>query len=223
MIPLRDDQPSYSFPFVTLAIIVVNVLVFLFEFSMPARSLNLFIMRHGVVPDRLELIDLVTSMFLHGGWLHLIGNMWFLWIYGDNVEDELGHGKFVLFYLLCGIAAGLVHILVNPYSNVPTVGASGAIAGVMGAYVVKFPKARIVTLVPIFIFLTTMEIPAYVMLLYWFAIQFFSGIGSIGYSNISGGGVAWFAHVGGFVAGAALVFLLGKRQPRFARYPGDSR
>ncbi len=223
MIPLRDDQPSYSFPFVTLAIIVVNVLVFLFEFSLPARSLNLFIMRHGVVPDRLELIDLITSMFLHGGWLHLIGNMWFLWIYGDNVEDELGHGKFVLFYLLCGVAAGLVHILVNPYSNVPTVGASGAIAGVMGAYVVKFPKARIVTLVPIFIFLTTMEIPAYAMLLYWFAIQFFSGIGSIGYSNISGGGVAWFAHVGGFVAGAALVFLLGKRQPRFARYPGDSR
>ena len=124
-------------------------------------------------------------MFLHGGWMHLIGNMWFLWIYGDNVEDVLGHGKYLLFYLLCGIAAGLVHVMLDPYSRVPTLGASGAIAGVMGAYMVKFPHSRIITLVPIFIFFTTMEIPALIMLLYWFALQIFSGVGSIGYSNVS--------------------------------------
>jgi hypothetical protein len=153
--------------------------------------------------------------------MHLIGNMWFLWIFGDNVEDVLGHGKFLLFYLLCGIAAALVHILLNPYSRVPTVGASGAIAGVMGAYLVKFPRSRVLTLVPIFVFLTTIEIPAALMLLYWFGIQLFSGVGSIGYSNISRGGVAWFAHVGGFIAGIVLVYLMGTRE-RF-RYRSDLR
>ncbi len=221
MIPLRDTQPSNSFPAVTLVIIVINVLVFLFQVSLEPHYLNYFIARYGVVPDRFELTDLVTSMFLHGGWMHLIGNMWFLWIYGDNVEDVLGHGKFVLFYLLCGVAAAMVHVLLNPYSRIPTVGASGAIAGVMGAYMVKFPRSRILTLVPIFIFLTTIEIPAFVMLLYWFAIQIFSGIGSIGFSNISGGGVAWFAHVGGFVAGIALIYAMRTRE-RF-RYRSDLR
>jgi membrane associated rhomboid family serine protease len=155
-------------------------------------------------------------MFLHGGWLHLIGNMWFLWIFGDNVEDILGRAKYLLFYLLCGIAAALVHIVFNPVSRLPTIGASGAIAGVMGAYMVKFPRSRIVTLIFLFVFLTTVEIPAYVILLYWFVIQFFSGVGTVGHSHLSQGGVAWFAHVGGFVAGILLVYLLHPRE-RFRR------
>ena len=147
-------------------------------------------------------------MFLHGGWLHLIGNMWFLWIFGDNIEDILGHAKYLLFYLLCGVAAALVHVAFNGDSRLPTIGASGAIAGVMGAYLLKFRHSRIVTLVPIFFFLTTMEIPAVYILIYWFAVQLISGFGSIGYSQLSQGGVAWFAHVGGFVAGMLLILLM---------------
>jgi membrane associated rhomboid family serine protease len=212
MIPLRDTQPSSSTPVVTLVLIAMNVMIFLYQVSLDAWSLNHFISHYGVVPDRFQYSDVITSMFLHGGWMHLIGNMWFLWIFGDNVEDVLGHAKFLLFYLLCGIAAAMVHVLLNPYSRVPTVGASGAIAGVMGAYMIKFPHSRILTLVPIFIFITTLEIPALLMLLYWFAIQIFSGVGSVGYSQVSRGGVAWFAHVGGFVAGIALVYLLGTRE-----------
>jgi len=212
MIPLRDTQPSYSTPFVTIAIIVANVMVFLHQVSLEPYELNHFIARYAIVPDRFQYIDLLSSAFMHGGWMHLIGNMWFLWIYGDNVEDVLGHGKYLAFYLLCAIAAGLVHVMLAPYSRVPTLGASGAIAGVMGAYLIKFPHSRIITLVPIFIFFTTMEIPAVIMLLYWFVLQVFSGVGSIGYSNVSGGGVAWFAHVGGFVAGMMLIYLMGTRE-----------
>jgi membrane associated rhomboid family serine protease len=221
MIPLRDTQPSSTTPYVTVAIIVVNVLVFLHQVSLDPYELNHFIARYAIVPDRFQFSDMITSMFMHGGWMHLIGNMWFLWIYGDNVEDVVGHGKFVLFYLLCGIAASAVHVMISPYSRIPTLGASGAIAGVMGAYLVKFPHSRIITLVPVFVFLTTMEIPAVFMLLYWFVIQIFSGVGSIGYSNVSsqGGGVAWFAHIGGFLAGIVLVYVLGTRE-RF-RYRRD--
>ncbi len=218
MIPLRDSQPSYSKPVVTGWLIFINCLVFLFQLSLDPFSLNHFIASFGIVPARLHLDSLVTSMFLHGGWLHLIGNMWFLWIYGDNVEDLLGHGKYLLFYLLCGVAAGLVHVVFNPYSRVPTIGASGAIAGVMGAYMLKFPHSRIVTLVPIFFFLTTIEVPASLILVYWFFVQFFSGLGSIGYSHLSQGGVAWFAHVGGFLAGMVLVSVLGPRD-RYRRRP----
>jgi membrane associated rhomboid family serine protease len=210
MIPLRDSQPSYSTPYVTIALIVTNVMVFLYTVSLDPFSRNHFILEYGMIPARLQLIDLFTSMFLHGGWLHLIGNMWFLWIYGDNVEDVLGHGKYLLFYILCGLAASLGQYVLNMDSRVPTVGASGAIAGVMGAYLVKFPHARIVTLVPVFIFFTTFEIPAVLILVYWFVIQFFSGVGSIATSQASQGGVAWFAHVAGFLAGAALVLLMGK-------------
>jgi membrane associated rhomboid family serine protease len=218
MIPLRDTQPSYSTPFVTIAIIVANIMVFLHQVSLDPYELNHFIARYAIVPDRFQYSDLLTSAFMHGGWMHLIGNMWFLWIYGDNVEDVLGHAKYFLFYLLCAIAAGLVHVMLAPYSRVPTLGASGAIAGVMGAYLIKFPHSRIITLVPIFIFFTTFEIPAVVMLLYWFALQIFSGVGSIGYSNVSkGGGVAWFAHVGGFVAGMMLIYVLGTRERFRAR------
>lgn len=212
MIPLRDTEPSSSFPFVTIGFIVMNVAVFLHQIGLSQWETNHFIATYGIIPDRLQYQDLLTSMFLHGGWLHLIGNCWFLWIFGDNVEDVLGHGKYFVFYLLAGLAAGLVHVLLNPYSRIPTVGASGAIAGVMGAYLVKFPHSRILTLVPIFIFFTTLEIPAMLMLLYWFAIQIFSGVGSIGFSQISGGGVAWFAHVGGFIAGIVLIYVLGTRE-----------
>ncbi len=212
MIPLRDTQPSYSPPIVTVILISLNILVFLFQISLDPFERNYFIATYGIIPDRLNYISVFTSMFLHGGWLHLIGNMWFLWIYGDNVEDVLGHGKFALFYVLCGLAAAIVHILVNSDSRVPTIGASGAIAGVMGAYLLKFPHSKIVTLIPIFIFFTTVEVPAVFMLLYWFVIQIFSGVGSVGYSNVARGGVAWFAHIGGFLAGMLLVHLLGSHE-----------
>jgi membrane associated rhomboid family serine protease len=212
MIPLRDTQPSYSQPLVTIGIIVANALMFLYQISLPDYELNNFIAQYGIVPDRFHYSALLTSMFLHGGWLHIIGNMWFLWIFGDNVEDILGHGKYLVFYLLCGIAAALTHVVLNADSRVPTIGASGAIAGVMGAYMVKFPHARVLTLIPIFIFFTTIEIPAVLMLAYWFLLQVFSGFGSVGYSNVSRGGVAWFAHVGGFLTGILLVNLMAPRE-----------
>lgn len=219
MIPLRDTQPSYVFPFVTVAIIAMNVLVFLYEFSLDRYELNHFISVYGLIPARFQWFDVLTSIFLHGGWMHLIGNMWFLWIYGDNIEDILGHIPYVVFYLLCGIAATMVHVLFNGDSRLPTVGASGAIAGVMGAYMVKFPHSRITTLVPVFVFITTMEIPAFVILIYWFVIQFFSGFGEIGHSHLSQGGVAWFAHIGGFLAGIVLIFLMPAKE-RFRHNPG---
>jgi membrane associated rhomboid family serine protease len=212
MIPLRDTQPSSSPPIVTVLIISLNILVFLYQISLNEYESNYLISRYGLIPDQLHYSALLTSMFLHGGFMHLIGNMWFLWIFGDNVEDVLGHAKYLLFYLLCGVAAALVHVALNSDSRLPTIGASGAIAGVMGAYVVKFPHSRILTLVFIFIFLTTVEVPAAFMLIYWFVIQLFSGVGSIGYSNVSRGGTAWFAHVGGFVAGVILVNLMGTRE-----------
>jgi len=212
MFPLRDTQPSYSRPVVTVFLIVFNILVFLFEVSLDPYSRNAFIAEYGLIPDRFQASAVLTSMFLHGGWFHVLGNMWFLWIFGDNIEDILGHAKYLLFYLLCGAAAALTHVFFNHFSRVPTVGASGAIAGVMGAYMVKFPRSRIVTLVFIFIFVTTIDVPAVVMLLYWFALQVFSGVGSIADSHVSQGGTAWFAHVGGFVAGILLIHLLGTRE-----------
>jgi len=216
MIPLRDSQPSYSTPFVTAGLIGANVLVFLYQLTLDPYTLNHLVAAYGVVPARLELSTLVTSMFLHGGWLHLIGNMWFLWIYGDNVEDILGPAKYLFFYLACGVAAALVHVALNPDSRIPTIGASGAISGVMGAYMVKFPHSRIVTLVPVFFFLTLIEIPASIILVYWFVIQIFSGVGSLAYSSASQGGVAWFAHAGGFLAGMLLIGALRPR-PRYRR------
>jgi membrane associated rhomboid family serine protease len=155
-------------------------------------------------------------MFLHGGWMHIIGNMWFLWIFGDNVEEALGHVKYFAFYILCGLAAAMMQVFFNADSRLPMVGASGAIAGVMGAYLVKFPQSRIVTLIFVFIFFTTVEVPAVLMLLYWFFIQLFSGVGTIGYSHLSQGGTAWFAHVGGFIAGIILVVVMGTR-PKYLR------
>jgi membrane associated rhomboid family serine protease len=212
MFPLRDAQPSYSKPLVTIAIIVVNVAIFIYEWLLDPYSRNHFITMYGLVPDQFRISALVTSMFLHGGWMHVLGNMWFLWVFGDNIEDVLGHGKYVLFYLLCGIAAAMGQVMVNPESRIPMVGASGAIAGVMGAYLIKFPHARILTLAFIFFFITTFEVPAVLMLAYWFVIQLFSGVGSIAQSQASQGGVAWFAHVGGFLAGLILIKIMGTRQ-----------
>jgi membrane associated rhomboid family serine protease len=217
MFPLKDTQPSYSRPVVTIALIAVNLLVFLYELGLDDFTRNYLIEIYGLEPANLHLHSLVTSMFLHGSIMHVAGNMWFLWVFGDNIEDVLGHGKYLLFYLLCGVAAALAHIMFNPDSTLPTVGASGAIAGVMGAYVVKFPRARILTLVFFLIFITTVEVPAVVMLVYWFAIQLFSGIGSVARTHLTqGGGVAWFAHVGGFIAGIVLIKVMGTSE-RFSR------
>jgi membrane associated rhomboid family serine protease len=213
MIPLRSSEPHYSTPTVTLTIIAVNVAVFLYELSlgMSSYSLNRFILHYGIVPDRFHYSSILTSMFIHGGFLHIAGNMWFLWVFGRGVEDLLGHAKYLFLYFACGIAAALLFVLVNSNSTAPTIGASGAIAGVMGAYLIKFPRAHIVTLVFIVIFITTVDIPAFFLLLYWFAIQFFSGVGSVG-DSASSGGVAWFAHVGGFIAGMLLVMLMPTQQ-----------
>jgi membrane associated rhomboid family serine protease len=213
MFPLRDTQPSYSRPVITVIVIVINLLVFLREFSLDDYSLNAFIAMYGLTPAHFHIENMFTSMFVHGGWMHVLGNMWFLWIFGDNVEDILGHGKFVVFYLLCGMTAAVAQFLIDPFSQVPMVGASGAIAGVMGAYLIKFPRSRILTFAFIFFFIYTFEVPAWLMLVYWFGIQLLSGVGSISYTQASQGGTAFFAHVGGFVAGIVLIRIMGAREP----------
>ena len=223
MIPLRDANPSATRPFVTIALIVLNSLAFLYEIALSERGLQQLFFTLGMVPARVGLFPahpdvtfgdavfpLFTSMFLHGGWMHLIGNMWFRWIFGDNIEDYLGHLRYLFFYLLCGLGAGITHTLFNWGSLIPSIGASGAVAGVLGAYLLLYPKARVLTLIPAF-FLFMVELPAVVILLYWFVIQFFSGAASIG---AEGGGVAWWAHVGGFVLGFALVKRFGGRPRR---------
>jgi membrane associated rhomboid family serine protease len=212
MFPLRDTQRSNSRPLITVLIIILNVVVFLHEVSLDEYSRNYFIAHYGLIPARFHSWAILSSMFMHGGWMHIIGNMWFLWVFGDNVEDAFGHLKYLVFYLLCGIAAAFTQVIFSPGSRLPMVGASGAIAGVMGAYLIKFPRSRIITLVFIFIFITTIEVPAGLMLAYWFIIQFFSGVGTIGYSHVSQGGTAFFAHIGGFITGMILVGVMGTRQ-----------
>jgi rhomboid family protein len=216
MFPIRDSQPSYSKPVVTVFLIVINILVFLFEFSLDPYSQNAFIATYGLTPDRFHFVNVLTSMFLHGGWMHVLGNMWFLWIFGDNIEDILGHGKYIVFYLLCGIAAGLTQTIFSPGSRVPMVGASGAIAGVMGAYMIKFPRSQIRTLLILVFFFTTVDVPAWVMLIYWFGIQLLNGVGTVGNSAASQGGTAFLAHVGGFITGILLVNLM-RPQQRYMR------
>src|SRR5438876_2895677 len=221
MIPIRDINPSGKFPAVTIAIILACTTAFLLELSL-GDALNRFVQAYALVPRHITygletktlgfesiVAPFFTSMFLHGGWLHLIGNMWFFWIFGDNIEDTLGHFRFALFYLLCGLAAGLTHYYLSPLSPVPTIGASGAIAGVLGGYLVRFPTARVVTLVPLGIFLQMMELPAWLMLGLWFLAQAVGGFLTLG---ATGGGVAWWAHVGGFLAGIVLVRVLEPRQ-----------
>jgi membrane associated rhomboid family serine protease len=221
MFPLRDDQPTYSKPVVCTLLILINVIVFLHEMQLDDYSRNYFIMHYGLIPDRIRLTSLITMQFLHGGWMHIIGNMVFLWAFGRSLEDAMGSGKFLVFYLACGVAAALTQVLFTPGSTVPMVGASGAIAGVMGAYLLKFPRARIYSLVFIFIFITRMEIPALFFLPYWFLTQVLSGYGTFAYSHLSEGGTAYFAHIGGFVAGMILVQIFGT-QNRYVRR-GDIR
>jgi membrane associated rhomboid family serine protease len=215
MIPLRDIIPSRTTPVVTIVLIAVNVLVFLFELSL-GRNVDQFTLYWGLVPAAFSWVTVVTSMFLHGGFLHVAGNMLYLWIFGDNVEDRMGHGRFLVFYLLCGIAAALAQTISQPDSVVPMVGASGAIAGVMGAYFVLYPKSRIVTLIPLFFFFQVIEVPAILFLGIWFLMQFISGLGSIVTvaTGQAAGGVAFWAHVAGFVAGISgvVVFRRPERQ-----------
>ena len=217
MIPLRDNIPSLRPPYVNYAIIGVNVLIFLLELS-SGPHLPEVIRGLGFVPERflgflgqgsfsLAIIPIFTSMFMHGGWLHLIGNMWTLFIFGDNVEDTLGRGLYLGFYLTCGLVSLITHILFAPGSSAPVVGASGAIAGVMGAYISLFPGARILTLIPIFLIFPVIELPAYIFLGIWFIWQFFQGAFSI-VGHGAAGGVAWWAHVGGFLAGMGLIRVL---------------
>jgi len=227
MIPIRDDQPSFTKPFINYLLIALNSLVFLFEVSLNPQTRNAFVFQFGVEPLRVlaglglanahvpdpSALPLLTSMFLHASWLHLIGNMWVLWIFGDNIEDHLGHFGYLVFYIVSGLAGSLLHIALNPNSTVPSVGASGAIAGVMGAYFLLYPSARVLTLVPLIIIFTFVWLPAWIVLGYWFVLQFLSGAATaIAYSNgTRGGGVAFWAHVGGFVAGIVMIKLLPKR------------
>ncbi|CUT00075.1 rhomboid family intramembrane serine protease [Candidatus Chrysopegis kryptomonas] len=224
MIPLKDTIPSRTYPIVTVTLIVLNVLIFLFELSL-GESLSEFFDVFGVVPATyFELKESVapflliyypflTSMFLHGGWMHLIGNMLYLWVFGDNVEDRLGHFKFLLFYLVCGFAAAYAHVYTNPHSEIPTVGASGAISGVLGAYFILFPHSRVITLIPIFFFFDLIEVSAFFFLAFWFILQFFNGIASLGAASYATtGGVAWWAHIGGFITGALIAFFLVRRR-----------
>lgn len=217
MIPLKDDNPSRSRPVVTITLIVTCVLVFIWQVMQGPRAGQSVIYALGLIPAVLfghrtlppevasvpAALTVFTSMFLHGGWLHLIGNMLYLWIFGDNVEDAMGHGRFLAFYLLCGVVAALTQALPDPHSTLPMVGASGAISGVLGAYLLMYPRARVLVLVPIFILITTMRLPAYVVLGLWFLLQFLSTLAA----NEPGGGIAFRAHVGGFIAGMLLVML----------------
>ena len=231
MLPIKDLNPRRTWPVVTVLLIAANVLAFLYELSLGPR-LEGFLMAAAFVPARLHgdgpgsgllpgAESALISMFLHGGWGHILGNMLFLWIFGDNVEDRLGHGRYLLFYLLSGYAATFAHALFNPDSAMPAIGASGAISGVLGAYLFLYPRARIVTVVWLFIFVRFVEIPAIVYLPIWFLLQLFSGVSSLRVADpAAAGGVAFFAHIGGFVAGPILLLLLGgtRRRPDPPRY-----
>ena len=249
MIPVGDSVSSRTFPYVNLAIIAVNLLIFAYELLLGSEGQrNQFLCDWGSIPrdvtnlfappSRPEVavgpcgfsssevgVDVLlrpfTSMFMHAGWFHILGNMLFLWIFGDNVEDALGHVRYLLFYLLCGLGAAAAHILMSPDSLLPAVGASGAIAGVMGAYLVLYPRANIAVFIPLFFLLGTFSIPAIVLIGIWFLMQLFSGIASIGYATGGGGGVAWWAHVGGFLVGMLLITVFRPRRrsrPRPPRY-----
>jgi membrane associated rhomboid family serine protease len=214
MIPLRDIIPSPTTPYVTVIIITLNAVAWLFELALPREALSAFLYTYGVVPADFHAPTLITSMFLHGSWMHVIGNMWYLWIFGDNVEDRVGHGRFILFYLLCGIVAALGQTAMDPSSTLPTIGASGAIAGVMGAYFVLYPHSRVLTLVPLIIFWEIIELPAIFLLGFWFVMQLFSAGAIAVTASTRGGGVAFAAHVAGFITGIVTVFLFRKPQTR---------
>ena len=243
MIPIKDTIHSRSFPLVNWLLVIANVLVFvLIELPLSQSGLNRLVAAYGVVPSQcaapilkdLSLatipglgvlfkgcgVPLVTSMFLHGGWLHIIGNMWVLIIFGDNVEDRMGSFRYLVFYLACGVVSGLTQAFIAPNSQVPAIGASGSIAGVLAAYLVLFPRARVVTLVPLFILPWFMNIPAVLFIGIWFLLQFFSGVASLGVA--ASGGVAYWAHVGGFVCGLLLVWLFaGRSRNQTISYPDE--
>src|SRR5579864_9180845 len=216
MIPLRVDILRTRFALFNALLIMVNVFAFLHELTLSPKMGRALVYTFGLIPAHEQLLfakpgislgeailPMFTSMFLHGGWMHLLGNMLFLWVFGGSVEEALGHFQYLIFYLICGVGSATVHTIFNWGSNVPTVGASGAISGIMGAFIVLYPTARVTTLIPALLLFFTVRIPAYLMLGYWFFLQFFSGVASLGMADQ--GGVAWWAHVGGFVLGAVLV------------------
>jgi membrane associated rhomboid family serine protease len=225
MLPLRDDQVRYSTPWVNYFLIALNVLIFFFETSLDRRSLNVLVGEFGVVPSHLAawlagspkiplavvVVPFFTSLFLHGSWMHVIGNMLYLYIFGDNVEDYLGHFRYLVFYLLTGVIAMGTHVLMNLHSTAPAVGASGAIAGILGAYFVLYPRARVLT----WFFVFVIWVPAWIILGYWFVLNFLSGTATaLSVQRQNMGGVAFWAHVGGFIAGASLVKVFGERRMR---------
>lgn len=227
MIPFRDNVPSRRYPIITVSLIVTNIAVFVYQLSLPPEMMERFFFQYGVVPAKLHSIfqapsvvltglgtSFFSSMFLHGGLIHLIGNMWYLWIFGDNVEDRMGPVRFCIFYLLCGVLAGLAHIIFNFNSPLPSIGASGAVAGVLGAYLVSFPFARVLTLVPFFFFFPIVELPAILVLGFWFFVQLFNGTAAMSAASSALGGVAWWAHIGGFLAGMVLVGSFAQRPVR---------
>jgi len=226
MFPIRDDQPRYSTPYVNTFLIALNILVYLFQASLDPQSYELFARQFGVVPSHLAaflagspryplgaiVIPFFTSMFLHAGWMHVLGNMWFLYIFGDNVEDHLGHFQYLIFYVLCGLLAMATQVAVYPNSNLPTVGASGAIAGVLGAYFILYPRSRVLT----WFFVFVLYLPAWIVLGEWFVLQFAAGAATLSMAprGRDVGGVAVWAHVGGFVAGLVMVKLFPERSRR---------
>ncbi len=232
MIPLRDDNPTRLWPFVTLALIALNAAVFLWQLSLGPRAQEAVVAGLGVVPAALlgghdlvpgayllpPTLTVVSAMFLHGGWMHLIGNMLYLWIFGNNVEDAMGHGRFIVFYLLCGIAAVLAQALPDPGSTVPMIGASGAVSGVLGAYLLLYPHARVLVLIPLGFMSRLLPLPAIFVLGFWFVLQLINSM----LAAPEAGGVAWGAHVGGFVAGMALIALFKQRSVRLFQPRRDS-
>jgi membrane associated rhomboid family serine protease len=218
MFPVSDVIPSRTVPFVTVGLIVVNVLVFFYQLLLPDPLLEQFVATYAVVPAWFWWPSLFTSQFLHSGWMHILWNMVYLWIFGDNVEDRLGHGRFLLFYLGAGAVAAVLQTLFNPFSGVPMLGASGAIAAVMGAYFVLYPQSRVLTAIFLVIFFDLVEIPAIFFLGIWFLLQLVSGIGSLGIPSAAGGGTAFWAHIGGFVVGVMVGWVLRRRDKRWAEY-----
>ncbi len=223
MIPIKDDNPTYSFPVVTVGIICINVVVFFYQMMLGPRGVELFIFRTAAIPYEVTHmtdlfppaflpppLTLFTAMFVHGGLFHLAGNMLYLWIFGDNIEDRLGHGRFFVFYIVTGLVASLTHIIIEPFSTIPMVGASGAVAGVLGAYFLLFPRAHVLTVVFFFFFVNIVRIPALFFLGFWFLFQVLS-------SSV-GGGIAWYAHIGGFIAGMLGVVLVKPKRRRMRNF-----
>ncbi len=230
MIPLKDDNPTRRTSIVTILLIAINVVVFVYQMILPPPLGERLVADLGAIPEEVlrhpfgggagtpAVVTLLTSMFLHGSILHLVGNMLYLWIFGNNIEDSMGRGRFVVFYLLCGFGAHAAHIAVSAGSNVPTIGASGAIAGILGAYMLLYPGARVLTIIPLGFFTRFIWVPAIFVLGFWFVIQFLNGLPALGGQD--GGGIAWFAHIGGFVTGLLFIKLFAGRQRRRAPWGG---